>query len=213
MNGTSAQPAKIILLHGLRVNRLAMSYLACHLRRNGFAADTWSFPSFRRTLQENATLFAERLAHESANNIAIVAHSYGAVVALHHLQEHPDVRIKRMALLGPPLAGSVAGAQIQRHVWGRWFAGKSGPVWINGPCVSIPTGVQVGSIAGTGRLGLGRLFARIKAPNDGVVLVDETRLPGLTDHLIMPVAHSVMLISRAVAGQVEYFLRHGAFRR
>jgi pimeloyl-ACP methyl ester carboxylesterase len=213
MNGASVLPGKIILLHGLRVNRLAMSYLAWHLRRQGFACDTWSFPSYRKTLAENARLFAGRLVVERAQEIAIVAHSYGAVVALHSLQSNADPRIKRMVLLGAPLTGSVAGVQIQRHGWGRWFAGASGRVWIDGPRIAIPPGVQVGSIAGTGRLGLGRIFARFNAPNDGVVLVDETRLPGLADHLVMSVAHSVMLVSPAVARQVDYFLRHGAFSR
>jgi pimeloyl-ACP methyl ester carboxylesterase len=213
MNGASLLPAKILLLHGLRLNRIAMGFLACHLRRRGFACDTWSFPSHRQTLAENAKLFAARLASESGSSIAVVAHSYGAVVALHCLQTHPDPRVKRMVLLGAPLAGSVAGVQIQRHVWGRWFAGASGSVWTDGPGVSIPDGVQVGSIAGTGRLGLGRIFARFSAPNDGVILVDETRLPGLADHLVMPFAHSVMLVSSAVARQVDQFLRHGAFSR
>ncbi|MSQ20546.1 MAG: alpha/beta hydrolase [Betaproteobacteria bacterium] len=213
MNGSLGLPEKIILLHGLRVNRLVMSYLACSLRRLEFAADTWSFPSFHRTLTENVKLLDARLESEPGHRIAIVAHNYGAVVALRYLQAHPDPRIQRMVLLGAPLTGSTAGMQIQRHGWGRWFAGASGRVWIDGPNVSVPAGVQVGGIAGTGRLGLGRIFARFTAANDGVVLVDETHLPGLADHLIMPVAHSVMLISPAVARQVDHFLRHGAFMR
>jgi hypothetical protein len=43
------------------------------------------------------------------------------------------------------------------------------------------------------------------------VLVEETRHPRLADHLVMPVAHSEMLVSRAVATQVAAFLGTGRF--
>ncbi|MFM9883566.1 MAG: esterase/lipase family protein, partial [Burkholderiales bacterium] len=198
MNTPSDQSLKVILLHGLRMNRHVMRYLASSLGRQGFACDTWGYPSSRRDLDANANALAQRLRNESTMRIAIVAHSYGGIITLAQLQRQPDPRVHRVVLLGSPIAGSTAGVQVMRHAFGRWFAGASRPVWVNGPHVSIPTGVQVGSIAGTSRIGLGRFFARFDGPNDGVVTVDETRLPGLTDLLVMPVAHSVMLMSPRV---------------
>jgi len=53
----------------------------------------------------------------------------------------------------------------------------------------------------------------VPEPSDGVVTVDETRLPGLSDHLVLPVSHSGMLISREVALQTAAFLRYGRFER
>jgi hypothetical protein len=77
--------------------------------------------------------------------------------------------------------------------------------------------VQVGSIAGTRRLGLGAIVTRAKGsstePSDGLVNVSETRLPGLADHLVMDTAHSTMVVSSRVAQQVVYFLRQGRFAR
>ncbi len=213
MNGPSDQPLKVILLHGLRMNRHVMRYLASYLERQGFACDTWGYPSARHDLDANANALAQRLRNESSTRIAIVAHSYGGVITLSHLQRQPDPRVHRVVLLGSPIAGSTAGVQVIRHAFGRWFAGASRPVWAAAPRVSIPPGLQVGSIAGTSRIGLGRFFARFDGPNDGVVTVDETRLPGLTDLLVMPVAHSVMLVSPRVARQVAHFLRFGAFIR
>ena len=207
------EPLKVILLHGLRMNRHVMRYLASYLGRQGFACDTWGYPSARRDLDANVNALAQRLRNESSTRIAIVAHSYGGVITLAHLQRQPDPRVHRVVLLGSPIAGSTAGIQVMRHAFGRWFAGASRPVWVDGPRVSIPSGLQVGSIAGTSRIGLGRFFARFHGPNDGVVMVDETRLPGLTDLLVMPVAHSVMLVSPRVARQVGHFLRFGAFIR
>jgi hypothetical protein len=45
------------------------------------------------------------------------------------------------------------------------------------------------------------------------VAVAETRVPFATDHLVMPVTHSEMLIARSVTSQITQFLREGVFLR
>lgn len=75
----------------------------------------------------------------------------------------------------------------------------------------MPLAIEIGAIAGTRRLGVGMAFARLDNPNDGVVTVAETRLPGLADHLVLPVSHSGMLFSARVAREVCAFLRAGRF--
>jgi hypothetical protein len=89
--------------------------------------------------------------------------------------------------------------------------GTTRALWTDMPQLDIPPGVEAGAIAGTRRLGLGSLVLRLPGPGDGVVLVEETRHPRLADHLEMPVAHSEMLVSRAVAAQVARFLQSGRF--
>jgi hypothetical protein len=71
----------------------------------------------------------------------------------------------------------------------------------------------VGVIAGTLAVGLGVVIENLPQPNDGTVAVDETRLPGIKDHLELPVSHTGLLVSATVASQTAYFLRHGAFAR
>jgi len=70
---------------------------------------------------------------------------------------------------------------------------------------------EVGSIAGCKSLGLGRLLGGLPSPNDGVVAVEETRMSGTRDQIVLNVSHSGMLISTSVAHQVCMFLRHGYF--
>jgi len=48
-------------------------------------------------------------------------------------------------------------------------------------------------------------------PNDGVVAVEETKIPGLHDQIVLNVSHSGMLISASVAKQVCMFLQNGNF--
>ena len=71
--------------------------------------------------------------------------------------------------------------------------------------------VEIGVLAGTRSIGLGRVVLDLPRPNDGVVTVDETRLPGAADFIALPLAHSEMLASRRCAGQIIAFLESGRF--
>jgi len=70
---------------------------------------------------------------------------------------------------------------------------------------------ELGLIAGNRSLGAGRLMSDFDGENDGTVAVAETRLPGATAHLTLPVSHTGMLLSARVAREVGSFLEHGRF--
>ena len=76
----------------------------------------------------------------------------------------------------------------------------------------LPPGIELGSLAGNSPLGIGRIF-KLQGENDGTVLVEETRFPGMADHILLPVSHTGMLTDKRVAGQTAAFLRHGKFDR
>ncbi|MCZ6498198.1 MAG: alpha/beta hydrolase, partial [Gammaproteobacteria bacterium] len=52
----------------------------------------------------------------------------------------------------------------------------------------------------------------LPSPHDGTVAVEETRLEGATEHIVLPVSHLSMLWSGVVAEQVVNFLSSGRFR-
>jgi hypothetical protein len=89
--------------------------------------------------------------------------------------------------------------------------GATRELWRTGPNLTLPPRVEVGAIAGTRRVGLGRFVVKLPEPNDGVVTVEETRLPGLADHLTLATSHSTMILAPAVANHVISFLRTGRF--
>ena len=60
-------------------------------------------------------------------------------------------------------------------------------------------------------MGLGKFFGRFDGLNDGTVAVWETRLPGLAEHLVLPVSHSAMIFSEQVAHLTANFLESGHF--
>ena len=210
---TTGSSDTVLLLHGLWMNGFVMQYLAHALRRYGFAARTVTYRSIRDALDAHLSRLTRRIASLAADRIHLVGHSTGGLVVLRYLQRDPDKRIARTVLLGAPVAGCRAAAGLARHPGGDLFLGKSLSIWREPVDVSLDPRFEVGIIAGTLPLGLGRLFTRLPGPNDGVVCVDETRLPGMRDHLALPVGHTAMLISPQVARQTAVFLKTGAFAR
>jgi len=59
---------------------------------------------------------------------------------------------------------------------------------------------------------MGRLLGPLTEPNDGMVSVTETRAAGITDHLVLPLAHTALLWAPEVARQTAWFFAHGRFR-
>jgi pimeloyl-ACP methyl ester carboxylesterase len=211
VNGRS--PEAVLLLHGLWMNRFVMGYLARALKRDGFAAEAIGYRPMHDTLDADVQRLAMRIAELGAPRVHLVGHSLGGIVALRYLQRGPDARIGRVVLLGAPVAGCRAAEQFARLPGGRLLLGRSLSAWRGPFDTSLDARHEVGVIAGTRPLGLGRIVARLPAPNDGVVCLDETRLPGMRDCIVLPVGHTGMLVSSRVARQTAAFLETGAFRR
>jgi pimeloyl-ACP methyl ester carboxylesterase len=204
-------PEPVLLVHGLWTNRAIMLYLARALARHGFAPRAVGYFSALDEFEHNAARVARAIAESPGERLHIVGHSLGGLVALRALMRRPDPRVRRLVMLGSPIADCLSGRRMARMRFLAPLLGTTRTLWSDMPPLDMPPGVEVGAIAGTRRLGLGSLVLRLPGPSDGVVLVEETRHPRLVDHLAMPVAHSEMLVSRAVATQVASFLHRGRF--
>jgi hypothetical protein len=117
-------------------------------------------------------------------------------------------------VIGTPFAQSYSGYRLERMPGGRWLLGKSMAQWLNQARSTTFDALEIGVVAGNGGMGMGRLIApRLRKPHDGVVSVDETRVPGMRDHITLAVSHTAMLLSRPVVRQVCAFLQSGRFDR
>ncbi len=203
----------VVLVHGLWTGRAVMLYLARALAGHGFRPHRVGYRSARDEFEQSAGRVARAIAACPDERLDVVAHSLGGLVVLRALARRPDARVRRIVLLGAPIADCESGRAIARMRLLAPLLGATRALWAGMPELALPPGVETGAIAGVRRLGLGALVLRLPGPNDGVVRVEETRHPGLADHLVLPVAHSGMLVSRAVAAQAAAFLAHGRFAR
>jgi pimeloyl-ACP methyl ester carboxylesterase len=183
--------------------------LAARLARAGFRCHTFSYMGSRRPLEAHA----ERLAR-FARDIGpahYVGHSMGGLVVMEALIGQRPVAAGRVVLLGTPSRGCYSGRRIARYLVGRWFLGESERLWREERAARWAGTEELGIIAGSMPFGLGRLFGPLPGVNDGVVSLGETEVAGMTQRVVLPIGHSVMLISARVAAEVAAFLSDGKF--
>ncbi len=148
-----------------------------------------------------------------ATPVDLVGHSLGGLLTLAALPRLPADSVGRAVLLGPPVRGSQAVRSAVAHIpGGRLIIGRNAGLLSGGLDLPAPADVDVGVIAGSGGIGMGRVVTRFAGPSDGTIAVDETRLSGVRDSLVLPVTHTGMLFSREVAEETAHFLAHGRFR-
>ena len=181
------------------------------LREEGFAARRFTYPSWRDGLADNVRRLSAFVRQTPGSVIHLVAHSLGGVVTLKMLAQEPDARIGRVVLLGTPYAGCHCGFTIAGTPMLSGLVGHTFEDWFSQPRPSLPPAIEIGVIAGTRRISFGRLIPGLPRPNDGLIAVEETRVPTTADSIALHVSHTGMLFSRDCAGQIASFLRTGRF--
>lgn len=189
--------------------------MALHQRRigaQGFGTVQFGYRSVRASLQDNAARLAACVRDHGPAPVHLVGHSLGGVLALFATARHGLAQVRRIVLVGSPYAGSHAARALGRWRLGRRMLGRTLPEWLDADKPSCPPGVELGVIAGNRRCGLGVLVdPQLPTPNDGVVSVAETVVPGMQEHRVLPVTHATMLCSASVSRRIVCFLRSGRF--
>lgn len=199
----------VVLAHGLWVPAVVMTPLAARLAQAGFRCHLFSYHGRERPLDAHAERLA-RFARE-VGPAHFAGHSLGGLVVLQALEQHRSVAVGNVLLLGSPVRGNFAGRRLAQHGWGRWFLGASESLWREGRAARWTRSEPLGVLAGTTPVGLGRLFGALPGANDGVVRVEETEVDGMRERIVLPVAHSTMLVSARVAAQAVSFLKDARF--
>lgn len=205
----------VVVVHGLWMTGMETGLLRSRLREDyGFDPRQYSYRTVQAGLDANVRQLHEYLAAVPGDTLHVVGHSLGGLLALHTLLRYPDPRPGRVVCLGSPLRGSVAARALAGLPFGQEILGQTmREAVLDGGLDEYRGAREVGVIAGTMGLGLGVVIENLPIPNDGTVAVEETRLPGIRDHLEIEVSHTGLLVSPLVASQTAFFLRHGQFAR
>lgn len=188
-----------------------MTPLARRLKRCGFESTIYAYHDLLLPLARNAEDFSRFVAALPASVLHFVGHSLGGLLILQLLADHPDSRTGRVVLLGTPYQGSHVARALARSRLTGWLLGRSIKSGLLADRPQWTGQGELGVIAGCRAIGGGMLIAGLPRPHDGMVAVQETRVPGAADSLVLKVNHTEMLFSRAVAQQVCAFLRTGRF--
>jgi pimeloyl-ACP methyl ester carboxylesterase len=203
----------VVFIHGLwltgvestLLRRRLATELDCTTHAFHYPSVTASMPDVLARLHEFVTALKARALH-------LVGHSLGGIVVLRYLESYGDLPPGRAVLLGSPVGGSRAARGLARWPIGAAMLGRNIEAEVLKPQPRRWDGRRdLGIIAGDLSLGLGRLFGDLDGPNDGTVSVAETHLVGATDHIVLPISHTGMLFSAAVAHQAALFMSTGRF--
>jgi pimeloyl-ACP methyl ester carboxylesterase len=206
----------VILVHGLWMSGFELSILKRRIEaQSELKAMSFSYPSLKGSMADHVRGLIDFAQRQQVDELHFVGHSLGSLVILRALQITDDLAPGRAVLLGPPCQGSRAAQGVARMLpFSRTLLGAA----IHEECIACGPREwsgrrDVGIIAGSMGLGLGRLFANLTAAHDGTVTVEETMLPGSKDHVVLNTSHTSMLFSPEVAQQAVAFLRNGSFLR
>ena len=209
----------VVLLHGLGRGAWSMNPLARRLVQAGYRVHNLGYPRRADSIETVVSIVQRSLngsGMQNSHRVHFVTHSFGGLVLRAFLSKHSLSNIGRAVMLAPPNGGSEI---VDRLGGWRLFGSLLGPLT---PCLGTgqqdlpallpPPDCEFGVIAGSHWINpLGPLF--LPSPHDGTVSVRQTRLAGLSDHLVVPHNHTFLMDSPQVAQQVIHFLRHGSFKR
>ncbi len=206
----------VVLLHGLARTASSMKKLAKRLESEGYVAINQGYPSRAETIEALAIATLRRGIDQcpEGQTLNIVTHSLGGILVRHYLRDHSIPTLGRVVMLGPPNQGSqvvdrlkgVPGFGLLNGLAGRQLGTDQTSV----PRQLGEADFEVGIVAGSRTINP-ILSLMLPNPDDGKVSVENTKLAGMTDHIVLPVSHPFLMKNQKAMDQVIHFLRHGRF--
>lgn len=206
------KPETVVLLHGIWMKGPYLYLLAKRLRAQGYRTICFSYRSLQDSPHKTIACLHRRIEGLEAEITHFVGHSLGGLLVQRLFEIYPEQKPGRIVALGSPFTGSIVAQRLYTHRLGRCLLGRSTE---DGLLIeSVPPWQftqKLGVIAGTWNCGIGQLITRLPYPNDGMVGVIETKLPGMTDHHLVKSNHTGLPLSSTVAQLIVTFLRYGHF--
>jgi len=208
----------VILLHGLIRSSASFNKMAADFRSEGYHIVNVDYPSRQFSIEELASKYIgdaiDECLLQGSEVIHFVTHSMGGILVRYYLSKNTLNELGHVVMLGPPNQGSELVDKL---------GGLPGFSMIHGPAgiqlgtsrESVPAKLgkvdyPVGVIAGNRSINM-FLSMIIPGEDDGKVSVERTRLTGMTDFLVVPHTHPMMMRSNEVITQVKCFLEKGMF--
>lgn len=205
----------VVLLHGLGRSKNSFTGLARAIERAGFEVLAINYPSLFGGVEEHAARVDRVLGSAPGNRtVSFVTHSLGALVLRHLLggtgSWRNRIHLHGAVMISPPNRGSALAEALGRHPAFRLVAGQSGrdANISNAPKVPplhIPHIVIAGSLRG-GK-GCNPFF---DGDDDGIVGLEETRLPESDTVVKVEACHTVIPNNPKTIAAVIRFLKQPA---
>lgn len=208
----------VVFLHGLARTAASMEKAAAVFEDSGYAIANVDYPSRRLPIEELAPLAIETGVDEcpSGSVVHFVTHSLGGILVRYYLEENEISNLGRVLMFAPPNQGSGVVDSL-RNVPG--FKLINGPAGLqlgtdesSVPLALGPVDYEVGVIAGTETFNP-ILSQYLENPDDGKVSVENTKVDGMSDFIVVPHSHPFIMKSSSAIDQAISFIETGQFVR
>ncbi len=202
-----------LFIHGMGRSPLSALPLLSRLKTGGLVTSTFGYATVFHDFPAISRRLATRISELAARgDYVLIGHSLGGVLLRSALSSLPgDTRQpSHVFLLGSPVLPSRLAQKMGSNRVFRAVTKDCGQLLgSDDRMASIATVARTTSIIGTKGL-IGRLSPFGNEPNDGVVAVSETRASWITDEVQVPIVHTLLPSSLAVADIILQKLREDA---
>jgi pimeloyl-ACP methyl ester carboxylesterase len=210
----------VILLHGISRTALSFRKMQAALEATGFATLNIDYPSRRHALEalaEHIHPAVTRLAAEIEGQLHFACHSMGGLLARVYIARYRPERLGRVVMLGTPNGGSEIADRLKNvSLYRAWFGPAGAQLVTRRDAATAtlfpPIDYPVGIIAGNRSVDPAASLLLPK-PHDGRVSVENTKLDGMADHIVIGTSHPWLPGNRLAIKQTIAFLKDERFNR
>ncbi len=210
----------VVLIHGLTRSSLCLKKAAKLLEGYGYKTFVLQYPSRKLPIEQLVDRYMApamtKISQYPFKKIHFLTHSMGAILLRYYLTQHQLSNLGRSVMLAPPNRGSEIVDKLQHLKLFYLLNGPAGrQLGTTSECLPVTLGkinFETGIL--TGNKSFNPLLSLlISGENDGKVSIENARISGMTDFMVVPHTHIFIMQRKPAILQALYFIQHGLFYR
>lgn len=230
-NGTESEV--VIMLHGMGRHNFNLHSFGEYLHQQGYRVILPEYPSEKKSIHACADTVADIIKNldlKPHQKIHFVGQSMGGAVIRSLLERHPQPQnLGNVVMMVPPFGGSEVADWFKAHILFkhlyRWLKGPAGQEMgtenggihrLFNAAVNYPLGIIAARLPKDYKTKFKPFFMPgpeiIKGENDGLVSIENTKIDGMTDHVVVTSEHTSIEENQKAWTHALHFLRHARFK-